>query len=52
MRRTACGVRTGRAMSVYGALNRGLETKTNSNQWIGIMGEMRLILRIALKITE
>ena len=36
----------------FTARYRGLENRTSNNQWIGIMGETRLMLRIAFKITE
>ena len=36
----------------FTARYRGLENRTSSNQWIGIMSEKRLMLRIALQITE
>ena len=36
----------------FTARYRGLENRTSSNQWTGIMDEKRLMLKIALKITE
>ena len=49
MRRTVLGLAV---QCPFTARYRDLETKTICNQWIGITGDMRLMLTIALKITE